>query len=355
MDIYHPSTPLSLLALPAAWLYGLAMRSRAVLYRRGVLSAHALEVPVIAVGNLTVGGTGKTPVVAAVAEFLARRGRRPAVLSRGYGGSGQGDGVIVVSDGKQIHAGPDLAGDEPFLLAHKLPGIPVVCHPRRSVAGRWVEQHLDVDVLVLDDAFQHLGVDRDVNLLLLDAAAPVGNGRILPAGPLREPIGAAARADVVLVTRCPAEEPKVELPRRLTRALEGVPLFTSTFRPTRLMGAGGEPAGELAEFGGQRVMAFCGIGRPGQFFSMLEAAGLNLVERVVFTDHQHYGPSQLEQLLEVRRRSGAEVALTTEKDIVKLGEFSPGCPVLAVDITLEPHQPQFLEFILERISAAGGQ
>ena len=187
MNPYAPPAALAPVLRPAAWIYGLATAWRNRRYAAGDRPTDQLAHPVLAVGNLTVGGTGKTPVVAHLAAELQRRGWRPAILSRGYRRQGEhGETVAVVSDGTTIFLGPGDAGDEPVLLARRLPGVPVLCHRHRGVAGRWAEANLVVNLFILDDGFQHRALHRDCNLLLLDGAEPLGNGRLLPAGPLRE-------------------------------------------------------------------------------------------------------------------------------------------------------------------------
>ena len=185
-----------LLSLP----YGGAVRARNRLFDLGVLRQEKVGCPVVSVGNLTVGGTGKTPMVILLAGMLRDRGMRPAVLSRGYGGKSTSD-VLVVSDGSQILAGPEEAGDEPVLIARRLKGIPVLAGAKRALTGRYARENFGVDVMVLDDGFQHRWIHRDLDIVLLDSRQPLGNGLLLPRGPLREPPSALERAGVVVFTR----------------------------------------------------------------------------------------------------------------------------------------------------------
>ncbi len=178
-----------LLLTPFAWLYSLALRLRALLYRSGILKTHRLPRPVISIGNITVGGTGKTPVTAYIARFLLAQGYRVAVLSRGYGGSLEGQ-TCVVSDGATIMLSARECGDEPYLLASTVPGLMVVIGTDRYAAGQLAMQQLSPDIFLLDDGFQHLRLHRDLNILLLDFSRPFGNGLTLPAGILREPLSA---------------------------------------------------------------------------------------------------------------------------------------------------------------------
>lgn len=353
MNPFDPPPLWSLAARPLAALYRGASVLRAALYRASSRRVERLSRPVVSVGNLTVGGTGKTPVTAWLARELIAAGFTPAILSRGYGGEKPAgytkDRVLLVSDGVKIHLGPRWAGDEPYWLAWKLPGVPVLCHPDRARAGRWAEKNLATDVFLLDDGFQHLALHRDFNLLLLDGAAPFGNGRVLPSGPLRESPQALARADAVLLTRCretgggPAAE-------EIRRRAGGIPVFTSVFAPTRLLQADGTPAGALAEFSGRRVVACAGIARPEQFFWMLEEAGLEVADRIAFADHQTYGDEEVRRIAGACRATGAEMVVATEKDLVKMQELKLDIPIRALEIELRLHQPGLLPLLRSRIT-----
>lgn len=350
MNPYAPPAALAPVLRPAAWLYGLATAWRNGRYATGAQPAEQLAHPVLAVGNLTVGGTGKTPVVAHLAAELQRRGWRPAILSRGYRRQGErGEAVAVVSDGTTIRLGPADAGDEPVLLARHLPGVPVLCHRRRSVAGRWAEANLSVNLFILDDGFQHRALGRNCNLLLLDGAQPLGNGRLLPAGPLREHPRGMRRADLILLTRCAA--PTDALPPDAARHAAGVPVFSSEFVPAGLVEGDGRNAGVLDALRGRRVAAFCGLARPETFFGMLESAGIALVARLAFADHQTYDTAACERVAAACRRDAPDVLLTTEKDFVKLPPGPWPCPLRAVSIAVRVHQPGWLDAVEARLTA----
>ena len=358
MNPFDPPPLWSLAARPLAALYRGVSAARAALYRGGARRVERLGRPVVSVGNLTVGGTGKTPVTAWLARELAAAGFAPAILSRGYGGEKPAgytrDRVLLVSDGVKIHLGPRWAGDEPYWLAWKLPGVPVLCHPERARAGRWAEKNLAADVFLLDDGFQHLALHRDFNLLLLDGEAPFGNGRVLPAGPLRESPRALARADAVLLTRC-AETGGGPVAAEVRRCAGGIPVFTSEFAPTRLLRADGTPAGALAGFSGRRALACAGIARPEQFFRMLEGLGLTVAGRIAFADHQAYGANEAQRITAAGRAAGAEWVVTTEKDLVKMQDLELECPLLALEIELQLHQPGLLPLLLSRIRTTEAQ
>lgn len=356
IDLFRPPAWLAVAGFLPSTIYAAAMRLRAGLYRRGWLRVQHLGRPVLAVGNLTVGGSGKTPVVLALARELAARGWQPAILSRGYGGirppGSRRNAVRLVSDGVKILLGPDWAGDEPYLLARKLPGVPVLCHPRRYRAGQFALHNLGADVFLLDDAFQHLVLHRDFNLLLVDGKKQFGNGRVLPAGPLREPLAAARRADAILLTRVPEGADLAPLRQRLAELAGPVPVFSAGFAPGALVDSGGLAGGELKDWLGRPAIAFCGLADPNQFFRMLAAAGVDPLERLAFADHQRYGPEEIGRIAAAFRRTGAEVALTTEKDIVKLEHQSAGGPVRAVELIPRLHQPELADRIVSALTRA---
>lgn len=303
--------------LAASWLYGAGHLSRMAAYRVGWLKTRRLPCWVISVGNLTAGGTGKTPVVLALAESLCAQGRKVAVVSRGYGGRSPGP-VTVVSDGERILARPPEAADEPSLLASRLPGVLVLTGPDRYAAGmRAVE--LGAEGVILDDGFQHVQLARDLDLLLLDARRPFGNGRLLPRGTLREPKGAAARAGGILITR--AESPEPDVAAWLCRRYPALPVAVSRFVPG---GVGDALTGGEVRPGRRRVFLVCGIARPSDFRRTASQAGFEAAGMMAFPDHHAYGPADVAEARARARACGAEALLTTEKDAVKLRHLLPG-------------------------------
>jgi tetraacyldisaccharide 4'-kinase len=295
----------------SAVLYALLLRARAAGYRLGLIPSYRMPVPVISVGNITLGGTGKTPMVAWLANYFIARGKRVAVLSRGYGGSAEGK-VLVVSDGKSINVSPQESGDEPYLLARKIPGLMVVTGADRRQAALRAMDELQPDLFILDDAFQHLRMKRDLNILLLDAGRPFANGATLPAGFLREAPGAAARADLVVYTRTKdADSTPV--------AVAGRPSCQTRHRLSGIVPLAGGSLQALDSLPtAARVMAFSGIADPASFFDALEAKGIRLITTIAFPDHTPYGEEELAAIFRVRDASRSTVLLTTEKDAVKL-------------------------------------
>jgi tetraacyldisaccharide 4'-kinase len=291
--------------------YSLALRLRGAVYEAGLFRSFQLPKPVVAVGNLTVGGTGKTPMVVYLARWFMERGKRVTILSRGYGGSLQGK-VSIVADGDTILLTPVEAGDEPYMLACSVPGLSVVIGADRYRAGLLALERLNPDILILDDGFQHQRLRRDMNLLLLDCKKPFGNGWTLPAGTLREPLTAVERADLVIFTRCNENK---------SPQVTGKPCCYAYHRQNGALPlAGGEPLPFLA-LGALRGLAFAGIAQPASFFESLEGEGLQLAATLAFPDHCSYGESEIAALCRLKATSRADYLITTEKDAVKLVSY----------------------------------
>ncbi|MBN2439136.1 MAG: tetraacyldisaccharide 4'-kinase [Deltaproteobacteria bacterium] len=300
---------LRLLSFP----YGAAVALRNHLYDGGLIKQQKLPRPVISVGNLTVGGTGKTPTVILLAALLTEHGYRPAVLSRGYGGQEKLP-VNVVSDGNRVFLGWREAGDEPVMIAGALPGIPVLTGVKRSLTGKAAVDRFGADILILDDAFQHRSLYRDVDIVLIDAARPFGNGLLLPRGPLREPPQALRRAGILLRTGdADHEEPLRKVP--------ALPSFRGIHRPRELVEAATGRVSSPTALQGQKIFAFAGIGSPEAFRRGLTALGAKVVSFRVFPDHHPYDRSDIAALRCLASESGAARIVTTEKDGVRLADF----------------------------------
>jgi len=306
-----------LLLLLCSVPYAGVMRLRSMLYCFGLLPSKRLPRPVISVGNVVVGGTGKTPMTLWVAAYLMARGKKVAVLTRGYGGRLEGQ-VAMVADGIRRLLEPADAGDEPCLLADQLPGLIVVMGSDRYRAGCLAMERFNPDIFILDDGFQHLKLHRDVDILLMDGRKPTGNGRIFPAGLLREPLSALRRAQLVLFTRSDGVDPDgIVLPEGMERchARHHLTGFT-TGRSVEL-----RPFSDLT---GLRGLAFAGIADPDGFFNSLEAAGVTLAATLAFPDHSSYGDEECAALARLKRSSRADFLITTAKDAVKLASAAAG-------------------------------
>jgi tetraacyldisaccharide 4'-kinase len=330
-----PAHPLDLLArgalIPLGWIYGAVLGIRAGMYHRGLLSSYRAGIPVISVGNIAVGGTGKTPAVDLLVKLLLARGIRVAVVSRGYGARIKGVRVVCAGQGPLLSSAE--CGDEPYLLAHRNPRALVLVSPRRGEGVRMAEEELGAEAIILDDGFQHLAVQRDLDIVLLDARRPLGNGRVLPAGILRESPSALKRGDLFLLTRCtdpPGEDP----------SLSGEVLHSRHVLAQKVVSLDGETAPPAA-LSGRRGVAFAGIADPGSFFGALERAGLNLVERIAFADHAPYGEAQIEKLRRAARN--ADYLITTEKDGVKLHSVVLPVPCYLMPMDLEIFEAGVLE------------
>ena len=332
---------------PLSTLYGKALAVRADLYATGRLESQPLPRPSISVGNLTLGGTGKTPFV----EFLARRlrfdGWRPAILSRGYGRRSRG--VVVVSAGDGALVSPEEGGDEPVALARSLSGVLVVVGERRAEAARRAAE-LGADVLLLDDGFQHLAVRRDVNLLLLDSRDPFGGGRFPPRGRLREPVAALKRADAIVVTRVNRGSIAPEALREISRLHPEVPLFHARIRPASIRDEAGA-AVEAALLGKRRCLAVCGIANGREFAATLRELSLAPEELLEFRDHQRYRDRHLARIRSAAERTGASWIVTTEKDAAKLYGRTD-LPLLTVRLSVEVDEPGFFPFLAARLATA---
>lgn len=333
---------LRLLSLP--YWGGVAVRNR--LYDLGLLRQAKLPCPVISVGNLTVGGAGKTPTVILLANLLRKKGRRPAVLSRGYGGRAAAP-VSIVSDENRVLMEWSEAGDEPVLIARAVPGVPVLTGAERRLTGRAAVEQFSADILILDDAFQHRQLFRDLDIVLINAALPFGNGRLLPGGPLREPKASLRRAHILI--RTGAEGDKVE---PLEEAVSGLPFFHGIHRPQGIVeGRTGRllPAASLQ---GEKVCAFAGIGRPESFRRSLIALGAKVVSFRTFPDHYPYLRPDIDALRRLAAETGADRIITTEKDGVRLGDFPDfltEVSLLRIGMEITPLVP-FEELIFSRLA-----
>lgn len=319
----------------AGWLYEVIGVWRRELYRKGVLPVYRAPVPVISVGNLAVGGTGKTPMVDHLVKWLTEQGRRVAVVSRGYGGTGT-DRVGLVCTGEGPLLPPAVCGDEPYLLAKRNPGALVLVAPHRAEGIRLAIERFAADVILLDDGFQHLAVARDLDIVLLDARRPLGNGYSLPAGLLRESPGALERAGMVVLTRSDgSESPALNLTCPIIRCRH------------RLAAQAVSLAGDkvpLKSLAGQRSVAFAGIAVPDSFFTALADKGLQLLRTLPLSDHVTYDRDTLALLTDAAQ--GADFLVTTEKDGVKITSEQLPIPCYQIPMTLEFYDEDSL--MLER-------
>ena len=318
----------SLIFPPLSALYSAVTRTRLSLYERGTFRTTKLDRPVISVGNMTVGGTGKTPLVEFVSKVIGATGKKVCILTRGYGRQ-HPERQVIVSDGQAILATPAEAGDEPYLLATNLLGLAaVICSADRISAGRDAIEVFGTECFVLDDGFQHLRLARDLNIVTVDATNPWGGGQLLPHGRLREPLSGLSRADCVVITRCDQAMNLDPLREQIRDLISGRPVFESTMKPRRSPLADGP------------VAAFCAVGNPKSFFEQLRNSGYELVAEKAFRDHHAYTQKDIDDLTDAATRAGARALITTAKDAVKLRSlhFSLPYSVFEIEIAIQDEE-----------------
>jgi tetraacyldisaccharide 4'-kinase len=321
---------------PLGALYGAITRARLMLYQTGVLPVHKINAPVISVGNITTGGTGKTPLVEWIARVVAREGRRCCILTRGYGRANPRARVIV-SDGERILADARAGGDEPRLLAERLKGVAaIISDADRVEAARWALAALGSEVFILDDGFQHLRVRRDLNIVTVDATNPWGGAGMLPRGRLREPLRGLARADLIVLTRAEQAQDLSSLKKEAERLSGNRPVIlarTRTSGTRSLAGADDDLSGN--RFLSTPVAAFCAIGNPQSFFAHLRNEGYTLRHTRAFPDHHVYTQREVDAIEREAEALGARALLVTAKDAVKLHSMRFTLPCYALEVEME--------------------
>lgn len=336
---------------PVGMLYGLAMAVRNRLYDRGTLRSYSLGAPTISIGNLTTGGTGKTPLVALTSSILAESGEKVCVLTRGYGRAKTSERILV-SEGESVLADAVTAGDEPVELARKLLGKAiVVADANRLASAEWAREKFGITVFVLDDGFQHRRVKRDLDIVCIDATNPCGNGRILPAGKLRESFKELRRADAIVITRTNLTGSIDGLVSRLRKRNRKAKLFRARTAIASVISLDNFLAGRTSEDGGVDLgsfFGFCAVGNPESFRKQLETEGFSLSGLSVFADHHKYTQHDADAIGASARSTGASALITTAKDAVKLGSLAFDTPVyVAIAETAIDEQNEFTALVLE--------
>jgi tetraacyldisaccharide 4'-kinase len=340
--------PSGIILAPLGALYSAATRARRALYKAGALRVHKISAPVISVGNITTGGTGKTPLVEWVARAVAKEGRRVCILTRGYGRARESKRVVV-SDGEHIFADAREGGDEPRLLAENLRGVAaVVSDADRVTAARWAVENLKSEVFILDDGFQHLRIARNLDMVVVDATNPWGGGKLLPRGRLREPLRELARADCIILTRCEQVHDVDSLRKQAQRLSGASPILLSRTRTKTLRSLNTTTTENSAtdlpihhsslithHSSSQPFLAFCAIGNPASFYEHLRKDGHTLKLTRAFADHHAYTQRDIDSLISDAQRAGALALLTTAKDAVKLRSLRFDLPCYVLEIELE--------------------
>ena len=323
----------STLLVPAAGVYRLGFLVREAAWASGLLERTRLPRAVVSVGNLAVGGTGKTPVVEWIARHCQGGGRRVAVVSRGHGRSRGGPaGAVVVSDGTAVLATAEQGGDEPVLLARRLPGVPVVVAKDRAIGGRLAVERFDAEVLLLDDGFQQRRLRVDVDVVCLDGRDPWGHG-LLPRGMLREPLGALRRAHLLVLSRADEALDRAAVTAAIRAHGSGAPMVDACLEAEALEDVRTRERHPLSALAGRPVLAFAGIAQPEGLVRLLTGAGASPRGLVAFPDHHAYEPADLARLGAAAKGMGAELLVTTEKDAVRLTRHFD-LPVWALSVRL---------------------
>ena len=343
--------PFSLLS----FFYGWAVSLHVYLYQRNFFCARSLSCKIVSVGNITLGGTGKTPFVVLIAEMLKGKGWRVAILSRGYKGKFPGS-FQVVSDGEQTFLEASQAGDEPYLLSEKLKGVPVIVGKNRWRSGQYAIDRFQSEILILDDGFQHFPLRRDLNLLLIDSTFPFGNGYLFPRGILREPLSHLGRANAIILTKTSRNDNLKILKNILKKVAKGIPIFQVEYvaGEIRMLRKGISFPPEYLD--GKKVLAFSGIAQPRSFQQTLHNLNARIVEFAIFPDHHQYRPKELEELAQKARNLGVDALVTTEKDLVRCQGLEQGViPLWGVSIQhlfLGDDLLRFEKFLLSKLSLA---
>ncbi len=310
---------LSLLEL----IYRVGIALRNFLYQTNLVKKVQLPCTVISVGNITAGGTGKTPVVEFLSRVLQDNGDQVCILTRGYKSElDQKNQIGIVSDQYELKIGPEVAGDEAFLLATNLPGVPVVIGKNRSQTGALACTDLQCEVAILDDGFQYAKLDRQLDIVVIDATNPFGNGHLIPRGFLREPVHSLRRANIIIITHTDqvAAASLTQLMTELRKINSQIPIFTSSHRPSGLLDLA-SPAQTLIgldKLVGEKVIAVSGIGNPQSFERTLTDLGCTVLSHLRFPDHHQYSATDLEEILHAARKANVQVIVTTQKDAVKI-------------------------------------
>jgi tetraacyldisaccharide 4'-kinase len=362
--INPPVLSLASLLYGISIFYGAGQKLREAGYRHNIFPSQKLPCKVVSVGNITVGGTGKTPMTIYVAEELKRIGYKVAIVSRGYKGGAEKNGGIV-SDGRTLYMDAELAGDEPYMIACRLKGVPVVVGKNRFAAGMLAVSKYQPDVIVLDDAFQHLKLRRDVDLVLLDHMRPFGNSHLLPRGVLREPVSSLARSAACILTRCRAgaDEALVSSVAGIQVLVPGIPVFTSSHVPYRYVVYKGEhnsfgavsdvfSTNDLEQIKHRKAFCFSGIARNDDFRHTVKTLGFKVTGFLEFSDHHPYTEKDLATILHCAENTGADRLVTTEKDYARI-VFKEPLPmeliVVGVKVSFRDGEQDFISFIKNRL------
>lgn len=303
-------------------VYGLIVWSRALLYKKNILHADSSGPFIVSVGNITAGGTGKTPLTIYLCTIFKKLDMATGVVSRGYGRGNINKDRLVSDRSGLIYDSPELTGDEPFLIAKKNPQMPVAVAKKRINGIKILQKTTDISVVIMDDGFQHLGMRRDLDILLLDAERPFANGRLLPAGPLRESVDAAGRADLIVLNHWRGTEKHIMQRHTIKRQFKNTLIFTGSLMPVDFKDKF-NISYPLDTIKGQKCMAFSGIGHHLSFIRGLQKFGAEITHDINFKDHQKYTQSLVSDIIKKAKEKRIDIIITTEKDMVKIMDIWP--------------------------------
>lgn len=339
----------SFLGRPFSPIYSFIMKVRAALYQRGFFQSFRSPALVISVGNVTMGGTGKTPCVQLISRYLQKKDYRVAIVSRGYGGNLK-DKVNLVSTGDQPLLSAEEAGDESRLHADCLPGVIVATGVVRKLPSQYVVDRLNCNAIVLDDGFQHLGMQRDLDLVLFNSTTLAGNSRVFPGGELREPVSSLLRADAFILTGTTENnrDRAGRFAELLRKRFPGRPVFFSSYRAVEAKQLGENGVFSLAGLPSP-LHGFCGIAHPHRFQNSLAEQNIHLSGFTPFKDHQPYHTSHINKLIHRAKKAGAAGLITTEKDMVKIKDHHFGLPIFSLVMETEMDD-DFWEYINEKLA-----
>ena len=342
----------SIILRPLSYLYSGAIYLRNHGYDWGYCDITKLAKPVISVGNITAGGSGKTPLVRFICEELLKKNLKLAVLTRGYRRKSK-DNIFFESPPAK-HLIPDDIGDEPLMLARQLPGVIFGISADRKLMAERIIRAYNPDVFILDDGFQHRKVHRDIDIVVLDAARPFDNGHCLPAGLLREPITSLSRAGIIIIRTQKGTTPQAGLPERIKSIAPKAEIIEASIVPKKLESLSGIDTKPIEFLRGRKVIAFCGIGNPDGFRMMLSELGADIRGFRAFRDHHRYSEKNLHEIGRQFSKADAEICVTTMKDGVKLTNDKFDFPLFLLDIGYEigaGDRERFLSFVIGVISA----
>lgn len=331
-----------------AKLYELVIRIRVILYEHNYLQSKELSKTVISIGNITLGGTGKTPLVEYIAKYLSDENLETAIVSRGYKRKDRSKKILVVSDGKKTLASIEEAGDEPFMLAEKLKGVKILVGSNRFESGKLAIEKLSCDVILLDDGFQHLKLKRDLDIVVIDATDPFSNGEVVPRGRLREPLYGLKRAQMVIVTRSDNYLNRDLIFNVLSNLELNVPVIYAYHDFVGLRELFTNKPAPIRKLINAKVAVVCALGNPKVFLDDLAHYQAKIISKHIFIDHHPYQQSDIDQIISQAKALGADFIVTTEKDAVKLKPFSFDLPIYIVEIKVDFEDEVRLKSILLR-------